>query len=137
MPLNPQEIWRVSNGAPTNRACARLRELAPGARTEAQTIKMCRANRIVRDEGADGNRHHPPDNAHDLRAIRGLSTGFAESKGRAGTYSKPWRAAKCLPIRPMPARRLRGAFCGGLARVMDLLKVLLKQVAEEHGVPAN
>ena len=70
---------------------------------------------------------------HDLARIRGLSIGFAES--RQGTEILAAVAhAKDLPQDQCPVGEERRVLPSGLGPVVDLLKVLLKQIGEEHGI---
>lgn len=134
--VDPQEIWRKFKWrADKPRLRAILRELAAWRELEAQRIDVPRS-RIVRDEALMEIAHHPPQNAHDLTRIRGLSTGFAEGKqGRA--VLEAVAKASALPHDECPPGDKRRILPQGIGPVMDLLKVLLKQVSEEHGVAAK
>jgi len=134
--IDPQEIWRRFKWrADKPRLRAVLRELAAWRETEAQRINVPR-NRVVRDEALMEIAHHPPENAHDLSRIRGLSTGFAESRQGKEILEAVARA-NALPVEECPAGEARRVLPGGLGPVMDLLKVLLKQVCEEHNVASK
>jgi ribonuclease D len=131
--IDPQEVWRRFKWrADKPRLRALLRELAAWREVEAQRLNVPR-NRVVRDEALMEIAYHPPANAHDLARIRGLSIGFAES--RQGTEILAAVAkANALANDQCPAGEGRRILPSGLGPVMDLLKVLLKQVSEEHGV---
>jgi ribonuclease D len=134
--IDPQEIWRRFKWrADKPRLRAVLRELAAWRELEAQRINVPRG-RVVRDEAIMEIAHHPPSSAHDLSRIRGLSTGFAESRQGKEILEAVTRANE-LPIEQCPAGEARRVLPGGLGPVMDLLKVLLKQVCEEHDVASK
>ncbi|MDX2027054.1 MAG: ribonuclease D [Alphaproteobacteria bacterium] len=134
--IDPQEVWRRFKWrADKPRLCALLRELAAWRETEAQRINVPR-NRVLRDEAIAEIAHHPPETSHDLARIRGLSTGFAE--GRQGTEVLAAVArAKALPLDQCPAPEKRKVLPPGLGPVIDLLKILLKQVSEENDVASR
>jgi ribonuclease D len=132
----PMEIWRRFKWrADKPRQRAILRELAAWRELEAQRINVPR-NRIVRDEALMEIAYHPPESAHDLSRIRGLSTGFAESRQGKEILEAVGRA-NAVPANECPAGEARRILPGGIGPVMDLLKVMLKQVSEENDVAAK
>jgi ribonuclease D len=134
--IEPMEIWRRFKWrADKPRLRAILRELAAWRELEAQRLNVPR-NRVVRDEALMEIAHHPPGSAHDLSRIRGLSHGFAESRQGVDILAAVARAA-ALPPDQCPQGEKRRVLPPGTGAVMDLLKVLLKQVSEEHGVAAK
>jgi ribonuclease D len=134
--INPQEVWRRFKWrADKPRLRAMLRELAAWREMEAQRINVPRG-RVVRDEALMEIAYHPPESAHDLSRIRGLSTGFAESRQGREILDAVARA-NAVPVDQCPAGEARRAMPNGLGPVMDLLKVLLKQVCEEHSVASK
>jgi ribonuclease D len=131
--IDPQEVWRRFKWrADKPRLRALLRELAAWRELEAQRLNVPR-NRVVRDEALMEIAHHPPASAHDLSRIRGLNTGFAESRQGKEILEAVARA-NALPHDQCPTGDARRILPPGIGPVMDLLKVLLKQVSEEHGV---
>jgi ribonuclease D len=131
--VEPMEIWRRFKWrADKPRLRAMLRELAAWREVEAQRLNVPR-NRVLRDEALAEIAHHPPANAHDLAHIRGLHSGFAESRQGRDVLEAVARAA-ALPNDQCPPGEERRDLPRGLGPVVDLLKVLLKQVSEEHGV---
>ncbi len=134
--INPQEVWRRFKWrADKPRLRALLRELAAWRELEAQRLNVPR-NRVVRDEALMEIAYHPPENAHDLSRIRGLSTGFAESRQGKEILEAVVRA-NAVPFEQCPTGEAKRALPNGIGPVMDLLKVLLKQVCEEHGVASK
>ena len=131
--IEPMEVWRRFKWrADKPRLRALLRELGAWRELEAQRLNVPR-NRVVRDEAIMEIAHHPPTSTHDLARIRGLSTGFAESKQGADLIAAVARA-NALSIEDCPTGDKRRVLPAGIGPVMDLLKVLLKQVCEEEGV---
>jgi ribonuclease D len=131
--VDPQEVWRRFKWrAEKPRLRALLRELAAWRELEAQRLNVPR-NRVVRDEALMEIAHHPPVTPHDLSRIRGLSNGFAESR-QGKEIMEAVARANALPPNECPTGEGRRILPPGLGPVMDLLKVLLKQISEEHGV---
>ena len=134
--IDPQEVWRRFKWrADKPRLRALLQALAAWRELEAQRINVPR-NRVVRDEALMEIAYHPPSGPHDLARIRGLSNGFAESRQGKEILEAVARA-NALPIDQCPTGEARRVLPNGIGPVMDLLKVLLKQVAEEHNVASK
>ncbi len=134
--IDPQEVWRRFKWrADKPRLRALLRELAAWRELEAQRLNVPR-NRVVRDEALMEIAHHAPANGHELARTRGLSTGFSESR-QGKEILEAIARANALPLDQCPPGDARRFLPPGLGPVMDLLKVLLKQVSEEHGVAAK
>jgi ribonuclease D len=134
--IEPMEVWkRLKMRADKPRTLALLRELAAWRELEAQRLNIPR-NRVIRDEALMEIASHPPATAQDLARIRGLNGGFAE--GRQGTEVMAAVArANALPIEQCPAGEKRRHLPPGIGPIMDLLKVLLKQVCEENDVASK
>lgn len=134
--INPQEVWRRFKWrAEKPRLRALLRELAAWREIEAQRLNVPR-NRVLRDETLMEIAHHMPKNIHELSRTRGLSNGFAESR-QGQEIMAAVEHANALPLDQCPIGEARRFLPNGIGPVMDLLKVLLKQVSEEHGVAAK
>lgn len=134
--IDPMEVWRRFKWrADKPRLRALLRELAAWRELEAQRLNVPR-NRVVRDEAIMEIAYHPPASAHDLARIRGLSTGFAESRQGKEILEAVSRA-NAVPVDQCPEGEGRRIIPNGVGPVMDLLKVLLKQVCEEHNVASK
>ena len=134
--VDPQEVWRRFKWrAEKPRLRALLRELAAWRELEAQRLNVPR-NRVLRDEALAEIANHPPEVAHDLSRIRGLNMGFAESRQGTEVLAVVARA-KALPNDQCPPPDKRRVMPSGLGPVVDLLKILLKQVCEEHGVASK
>ena len=134
--VNPQEIWRKFKWrADKPRTRALFRELAAWRELEAQRLDVPR-NRVLRDEAIAEIANHAPATAHDLAHTRGLHTGFSESRQGKEILAAIERA-NAVPLDQCPPGDPRRVMPGGLGPVVDLLKVLLKQVSEEHGVASK
>ncbi len=131
--VEPMEIWRRFRWrADKPRQRALLRELAGWREIEAQRLNVPR-NRVLRDEALLEIAYHSPKDAHELARTRGLSTGFVESRQGKDVLAAVERAM-AIPAEECPEGDERRVLPNGLGPVVDLLKVLLKQVSEEHGV---
>jgi ribonuclease D len=131
--IEPRETWRrfrLRGGNP--KFLAILREVAAWRELAAQQRNIPR-NRIVRDESILEIAAHAPRSVADLARTRGLGKNFAEGRFGGEILSAVERAlALPEPERPqMPQRRESPA---GIGPLVDLLRVLLKLRAEEHGV---
>ncbi|HUY67775.1 MAG TPA: ribonuclease D [Alphaproteobacteria bacterium] len=134
--VEPMEIWkRFRWRADKPRLRALLRELAAWREKEAQRLDVPR-NRVIRDEALMEIAHHAPKDAHDLAHTRGLHAGFADSRQGKEILAAVARA-NALPPEQCPAGDGKRALPRGIGPLVDLLKVLLKQVSEEHSVAAK
>ena len=134
--VNPREAWkRLKLRTDKPRLCALVQELAAWRDTEAQRINVPRS-RVLRDEALLEIAYHPPQSASDLARIRGLSNGFSESRQGIELLQAVARA-NALPLSECPEGEERRHVPSGIGPVIDLLKVLLKQVSEEHGVASK
>ena len=134
--IDPQEVWRrLKLRADKPRLRALLREIAAWREGEAQRLNVPR-NRIIRDEAMLEIAHHPPQTAADLARIRGLVPSFADSR-QGGEVLAAVARANAVPLEQCPKGDDRRSLPNGIGPVVDLLKVLLKQVSEEHGVAAK
>ncbi|MDR3424816.1 MAG: ribonuclease D [Alphaproteobacteria bacterium] len=130
---NPRDAWhRLKLRGDKPRLCALAQELSAWRDTEAQRVNVPRG-RILRDEALLEIAYHPPRTTQDLAHIRGLNGGFAEGRQGAEILKAVARALE-LPADQCPTAEKRRHVPNGIGPVVDLLKVLLKQVSEEHGV---
>ena len=129
----PQEAWRrlkLRTDKPKLRAV--LREVAAWREIESQRLNVPRS-RVMKDETLLEVAHHAPASAQELSRTRGLHAGFAESRQGQEVLAAIAHALS-LPPSQYPAGEARRVMPQGAGAVLDLLKVLLKQVSEEHGV---
>lgn len=134
--IEPAEVWRRFKWrADKPRLRVLLKELAAWRELEAQRLNVPRG-RVVRDEAIMEIAYHPPENARDLARIRGLGQGFADSRQGKEVLEAVQRAM-AAPIDQCPAGEPKRPMPQGLGAVIDLLKVLLRHVADEHDVAAK
>jgi ribonuclease D len=129
----PDEAWRrlkLRTDKPRVRAV--LRAVAGWREREAQRLNVPRG-RVMKDEVVLELAYHAPKSGEDMDRARGVSQGF--SKSRQGEELLALIAA-ALSLRPdqCPEVEERTRSSNGSGATLDLLKVLLKQVGEEHGV---
>lgn len=133
---DPQQAWkRLKMRSEKPRLRALVRELAAWREIEAQRLNVPRS-RVLRDETLLEIGYHPPREAKDLARIRGLNGGFAEGRQGAELLKAVARALE-LPQDQCPKGEGRRAVPSGIGPTVDLLKVLLKYVSEEHGVASK
>ena len=134
--VDPRTAWkRLKLRSEKPRFNALVQELAAWRELEAQRLDVPRG-RVMRDEALLEIAYHPPEKPQDLARIRGLSNGFAESRQGADIL-KAVAHALALPVEQCPKGDERRHVPSGIGPVIDLLKVLLKQVSEEHGVASR
>jgi ribonuclease D len=132
---NPQEAWRrLKLRSDKPRLRAMVQELAAWRDIEAQRLDVPRG-RVLRDEALLEIAYHPPRSVPDLMRIRGMSSGFAEGRQGAEIMKAVTRALE-LPLGEVHESEMRRV-PPGIGASVDLLKVLLKQVSEEHGVASK
>lgn len=134
--VNPREVWRrlrLRSDKPRTRAV--LREIAAWRELEAQRLNVPRG-RVMKDEVLLEVAHHPPLKAEDLSHMRGLSQGFADSRQGQEVLAAV-KLANELSSSECPFVEPRRNTPNGTSAIFDLLKVLLKQVCEEHDVAAK
>jgi len=133
---DPREAWKrlkLRSDKPKLRAL--VQELAAWRENEAQRANVPR-NRILRDETMLEMAYHPPRSSSDLAHIRGLNGGFAEGRQGAEILKTVAQALE-RPADDCPKARERRPVPAGLGPSVELLKVLLKHVSEEHGVASK
>jgi len=130
---HPEEAWkRLKIRSSERRFFGLVRALAAWRDREAQSRDLTR-NRILRDEVLMGIAAHPPGNATELGAIRGVSKGFADSKGGKALLGAV-ADALALPDSELPKRKRNKPPSASVGPTIDLLKVLLKMKCENHRV---
>jgi ribonuclease D len=130
---DPREAWRrlkVRSDKP--RFLAILRELAAWRDEEAQRRNLPRS-RIAKDEALIEIAAHAPESAEDLGRSRGLSRGLVEGKQGTAILAAVKRG-QAVPEAECPKPPPRLELPGGLAPIVDLLRVLLKTRCEANEV---
>lgn len=130
--MDPAEAWkRFKLRHEKPRTVAILKEVAAWRETEAQRIDIPRG-RVMRDETLMEIVHHAPQKVEDLARTRGLSQGWAEGRHGADMLDAVRRGLEApLDKTWMPERRDMPHWIGP---TVDLLKVLLKLVADQNDV---
>lgn len=131
--LDPRQAWRrLKTRSENRRFLAVLREVAAWREEEAQTRDLPR-NRVLKDESIIEIASHAPTTIDELARSRGMQRSFAE--GRMGqAILAAVRRGLDLPEPEAPTPEPRLDLPGGLAPVIDLLRVLLKTKCEAHDV---
>ena len=129
----PEDAWRrLKLRNPKPRTLAVLRELAALRENEARRRDLPR-NRVLRDEVLTEIAASVPSTPEELARARSISDNVAKGKLGQGILEAVRRGANSdrnswpRPLAATPPRR-------GREPVVELLRVLLKLKAEEHGV---
>jgi ribonuclease D len=131
---HPENAWeRLKHRARKQRDLATLMELAAWREHEAQTRDVPRS-RVLKDDALIDIALAAPRDAEALGSLRSFPRGMERSRAGAEILAAIERGlARDPKSLPRHTREQRG---GGGATV-ELLKVLLRQVAERHGVAAK
>jgi ribonuclease D len=131
----PQDAWeRLKLRHEKPQVLGLVQAIAAWRETIAQQHDIPRG-RVLRDEALMEIAHHPPHDMVALARIRGLSQGFAE--GKHGQELLAVVAQAQQNKHSVTSKVERHHLPNNIGAVVDLLKVLLKQVAEEHGVASR
>lgn len=131
--VNPQEAWRRLKPRTNNRRMlALVRELAAWRELAAQMRDLPR-NRVVRDEAILEIAAHPPKTIDDLARVRAFGRSMAEGRLGAEILGVVERA-RGLPESEWPELPEQRQLPSGIGPLVELLKVLLRLVAEENDV---
>jgi len=134
--VNPRDVWkRLKLRADKPRLRAMVRELAAWRETEAQRLNVPRG-RVLKDEALMEIAHNAPTSRNDFARMRGIHASFAESRQAEEILAVVARVKDMNPGQ-FPPGEPRRVMPNGSCAVLDLLKVLLKQVSDEHGVAAK
>jgi ribonuclease D len=129
---NPENAWKRLGGRLRKaREIAVLIEVAAWREREAQARDVPRG-RILKDDALIDIATTAPRTADALGRLRSIPNGFERSRTAADILEAVERGLARDPKSvPVPERTRRGAAAGA---VVELLKVLLKAVAEQEGV---
>lgn len=129
----PADAWlRIKPRTTKPRFLAILREVAAWREKEAQTRDLPRG-RVLRDEALEEIASHPPATLEDLANIRGVSKHWAEGKMGQSLLKAVAKGVE-LPIEDAPKAPPKAHLGHYSAALVDLLKVLLRHVADEAKV---
>ncbi len=132
----PEDAWkRIKVRTEKPRFLAILREVCAWREREAQKKDIPRS-RVVRDESLIEIAAHAPTSVEDLARTRGLGESLA--RGRYGTeILAAVQTALAIPEKELPRPETRQDMPGGIAPIVELLRVLLRMVSEEEEVAAR
>jgi ribonuclease D len=132
----PENAWmRIKTRARKPRDLAVMIELAAWREREAQTRDVPRS-RILKDEVLGEIALAAPTSAEALARLRALPNGFERSKAGAEVIACIERGLARDP-KTLPELEAHRQLGNGAGAVVQLLKVLLQAVAEQHQVAAK
>ena len=129
----PENAWqRLKLRVKGRKALAVLMELAAWRERVAQSLDVPRG-RVLRDEALYDIANQMPASADALGQLRTLSDGFARSQ-RAKEILDVVKAGLARDPKTLPSIERNEALSAEASATLELLKVLLKAAAAEHGV---
>ncbi len=134
--LEPEEAWkRLKLRVRKPVELAIMQELAAWREREAQSRDVPRG-RILKDDAIYEIAQQQPTTAAALGQLRTVPKGFERSRA-AEEIIAGVRKAVALPKEKLPRLPKHRATGNGNGAAVDLLKVLLKMISENHGVAAK
>ena len=131
--IDPSAAWQRLKPRSTDRRYLTILKAAASWRDEEAMRRDVPRNRVIRDEALTEIAAHPPTTVAALARIRGVTRGFAEGRSGKSLQTAIVRAIGLPPEEgPQPLKHV--SLPRGLAPMVDLLRVLLKQRCEQHGV---
>jgi ribonuclease D len=133
--MEPDNAWRrLKTRVRKPKELAVLIEVAAWREREAQTRDVPRA-RVLKDEAIGDIAVQAPTTLEKLRHLRSLPKGFERSRWGEAIVDAVARGLerdpKTLPLQPRTQQAVNGA------AVVELLKVLLRMISEQHHVAAK
>jgi len=129
----PEDAWqRLKLRVRNRKALAILIELAAWRERLAQSQNVPRG-RILRDEALFDIANQAPKTTDQLSGLRSLSEGFSRS-ARAREIVEAVNAGLARDMKTVPPLRQGTPLSAEATATLELLKVLLKAAAAEHGV---
>jgi ribonuclease D len=135
--MNPDDAWqRIRVRTDNRRVLGRLQKLAAWREREAQSLNIPRG-RVLKDETLQEIAFHPPGDLSQLLRMRGLPSGFADSRFATAILAVV-KEAEAMPDTALPAiEHTANVQNDSLSATVELLRVLLRLVVAEHGVAAK
>ena len=131
--IDPTAAWQRLKPRSTDRRYLMLLQAVAAWREEEAMRRDVPRNRVIRDEALTEIAAHPPTTGAALSRIRGVTRGFAEGRLGKSLLAAIITATERSPEDgPEPLKQI--SIPKGLAPTVDLLRVLLKQRCEQHGV---
>jgi len=132
----PENAWkRLKARVKKPREFAVLIEVAAWREREAQSRDVPRS-RVIKDEAIAELAQQQPKTVEALSHMRGLPKGFERSKSGEGILAAI-RAAHARDPSTIPAIARDKPLSNGASATVELLKVLLRLISEQHGVAAK
>jgi ribonuclease D len=133
--MEPENAWqRLKTRVRKPKELAVLIEVAAWREREAQARDVPRA-RVLKDEAIGDIAIHAPTTTEKLKHLRSLPKGFERSRwGEAIVEAVARGLARDVKALPLPERAPPAANGGA---IVELLKVLLRMVSEQHHVAAK
>ncbi|HBM90638.1 MAG TPA: ribonuclease D [Rhodospirillaceae bacterium] len=135
--IDPYTLWKklkLRSSKPHARAI--LRELVAWREIEAQKSNLPRGH-LIKDNSLIEIASHAPKNREELIHTRGINAGFVKSRHGAGLLDAVKRGLAYSAQECPEAETKRLSPRNGTGAILDLLKVLLHQVSDEHDVAAK
>lgn len=131
--MDPEDAWkRLKARIDKPKTFVLLQALAGWREREAQRLDVPR-NRVIRDETLLEIVYHAPEDVTSLARVRGFSADMA--KGRMGQeVMATLEAAKKNVPAALPEQFRRKIMPSNIGPVADMLRVLLKAVAEDQNI---
>jgi ribonuclease D len=131
--LHPENAWkRLKLRIDKPKQFMLVRDLSAWREEEAQKIDIPR-QRVLKDEALAEIAYHPPASTEDLLRLRGLYSDVA--KGRIGqAILDVVKKALAKTPEPLPEELKRKPGSGNTGATSDILRVLLRFIAEQEGV---
>ncbi len=132
----PEHAWkRLKARLKKPRELAVLMEVAAWREREAQSRDVPRS-RVIKDEAIAELAQQQPKTPEALSHMRGLPKGFERSKSGEAILAAI-RAAHARDPSTIPAIARDKPLSNGASATVELLKVLLRLISEQHGVAAK
>jgi ribonuclease D len=132
----PENAWkRLKARVKKPHELAVLIEVAAWREREAQSRDVPRS-RVIKDEAIAELAQQQPKTVEALSHMRGLPKGFERSKSGEGILAAI-RAAHARDPSTIPAIARDKPLSNGASATVELLKVLLRLISEQHGVAAK
>jgi ribonuclease D len=133
---HPEDAWkRLKMRVKKPRQLAVMQEVAAWRETEAQQRDVPRS-RVLKDDAIYEIAQQQPRDAEALGRLRTIPRGFERSNAARGILAAVARAFK-VPDDKLPRIPRQRPAPEHASAAAELLKVLLKMVAEEHGVASR
>jgi ribonuclease D len=132
----PEEAWqRLKTRVKKPKELAVLIEVAAWREREAQSRDLPRA-RILKDEAIAEIAHQQPKTPEALSHLRALPKGFERSKAGEAILEAV-RAGLARDPKSLPRLSRERPVSNGVSATVELLKVLLRMISEQHGVASK